>query len=197
MNWYCNKSGNYKEITNSSSSIINYSAIDEITVTSTLLIPSLTKENEGIYKCTGSNNVENFIDAVASFDAVITIQGNTISSFNEIYSFVYAVPPTILPAEEQFIGVQTYDYTLRFIIRNDSPSVQSNNIHWYFTDLTSRTTHTIEANNGTKYRFTPDRLSLTIFNVTLFDRGNYTIRAGNEAGIREFTSYLDVHGMTL
>ena len=107
------------------------------------------------------------------------------------------VPATIYPNErlDKVVGVKDYDFSFGFVIEHDFPPVQLNNIQWHFTNL-SNVTVDLRANgtDSAHYTLSKDFRQLQITNVQLSDRGHYTLTATNEAGIRNSTINLDVHG---
>ena len=108
-------------------------------------------------------------------------------------NFMHVVPPSIFPDEDRYIlaGVKDSNLSIMFHIEDDFPPVQLSNIHWHFTDL-SNVTKQIEPSNH--YVFSSDLTVLVIHNIQLADRGNYSLRAGNEAGERSDTVQVDVYG---
>ena len=110
-------------------------------------------------------------------------------------SSVYIVPPSIFPDEDRHIlaGVKDSNFSITFHIENDFPQVQFSNIHWHFTNL-SNITAEIEPFTNDHYVFSSDFTILGIRNVQLADRGNYSLTAGNEAGVRSSEVEMDVYG---
>ena len=94
--------------------------------------------------------------------------------------------PTVLPVHKEIVGLINETITIDFNIKN----AKKDNINWKFKPLGSEIfNYTINS------RFlSPDRLSLTIFNVQLKDRGVYKIIVSNEMGTKEATVFLDVYG---
>ena len=106
---------------------------------------------------------------------------------------VYVVPPSIFPEENRYIlaGVKDSNFSIIFHIEDDFPQVQIFNIHWHFTNLNHITTK-IEPSDH--YEFSSDLTVLVINDVQLADKGNYSLTAGNEAGVRSATVQMDVYG---
>ena len=106
---------------------------------------------------------------------------------------MHVVPPSIYPDEERYIlaGVKDSNFSITFHIEDDFPPVQFPNIHWHFTNL-SNVTKQLEPSDH--YVFSGDLTVLVIHNVQLADRGNYSLTAGNEAGVRSATIQMDVYG---
>ena len=102
-------------------------------------------------------------------------------------SFLYLVPPTVQPVSNRVIGLLNESVTISFTITDDFPKVKVYNIQWQFKPLGNETFILI-------YSTSSDRLSLTISNVQLSNRGLYKMLAQNEAGISEATVVLDVYG---
>ena len=87
--------------------------------------------------------------------------------------------------DSPIIGVDTESVVLQFVITQDDPLIQVNNIRWEF--LTSDglvediTTSSI---TDPHYELSADRLSLTIVQLNFAHQGRYTLFATNEAGTR-------------
>ena len=107
--------------------------------------------------------------------------------------FIHVVPPSIFPDENHYIvaGVKDGNFSITFHIENDFPQVQLSNIHWHFTNLSNVTT---DIEHSGHHDFSSDLTVLEIHNVQLADRGNYSLTAGNEAGIRSSEIEMDVYG---
>ena len=216
ISWYRNttSSNGFQLIKSSRAEISDQKSNERRISDSTLQVFDVVKEDEGTYRCLGANNVGNFIYAVNSSEAFITIHGKCLFVFLSIYAssihlflpFIYSsiysfilliVPPTIYPNHREYIvvGVKDYDFSFGFVIEFDFPPVKLNNIQWHFTNLLKQTVDLL-ANNSRdpRHTFSDDLRSLMIKNVSLNDRGNYTLTATNEAGIRSSTVYLEVHG---
>ena len=106
---------------------------------------------------------------------------------------MHVVPPNIFPEEDRYIlaGVKDGNFSIIFHIEDDFPQVQLSNIRWHFTNLNHTTT---EIEPSDHYEFSSDLIVLEIHNVQLADRGNYSLTAGNEAGVRSATIQMDVYG---
>ena len=107
--------------------------------------------------------------------------------------FMHVVPPSIFPDEDRYIigGVKDSNFSIIFHIEDDFPSVQLSNIHWHFTNLSHVTIEIVPSDH---YVFSGNLTVLGIHNVQLADRGNYSLTAGNEAGIRSAEIQMDVYG---
>ena len=105
------------------------------------------------------------------------------------------VPPTITPNRDNYAvtAVKDYQYTISFNIIDDFPKVKPENINWKFSSDATGSTTLITDND--LLHLSKNRLSLNFLDIELIDRGNYTITATNEAGIRSSTINLNVHGM--
>ena len=103
------------------------------------------------------------------------------------------MPPNIFPDEYRYIlaGVKDSNFSIIFHIENDYPPVQLSSIHWNFTDLNHTTT---EIEPSDHYVFSNNLTVLEIRNVQLADRGNYSLTAGNEVGVRSSEIEMDVYG---
>ena len=105
-----------------------------------------------------------------------------------MFSFLYLVPPTVQAVSSKVIGLLHESVTISFTITNDFPKVKVYNIQWQFKPLGNETFNSIKSEF-----LSEDRLSLTISNVQLSNRGLYKLLAQNEAGIGEATIVLDVY----
>ena len=103
------------------------------------------------------------------------------------FIFIHLAPPTVQPVSSNVTGFYNESITIKFIINNDYPSVEHNNISWEVKPLDSKTFRSIKATSA-------DCLSLQILNVKLSDRGVYKMSAKNEAGTDEATVTVDVFG---
>lgn len=103
------------------------------------------------------------------------------------------VPATINPLDDSVVGVFEYSQSMGFVIVNDFPRVNLTNIQWQFVDLNNTVVNLLSMTD-TRHTFTSDLRVLTINPVLLSDRGTYTLTATNEAGIRNSTINLIVHG---
>ena len=83
--------------------------------------------------------------------------------------------------------------TFLFILTNDDPPVQTNNIRWLFHTLTT----TVDITDSTDNRYTlgDDRLSFIIDGVTHTDEGEYILQATNEAGISRGSVFINIQGL--
>ncbi len=115
--------------------------------------------------------------------------------------YVCAVPPTVIPLESSPIGVETRDgspseITVGFSITRALPSVSRDNITWtYFIDATMEQVDLRElADNNSKYIFDESYETLTINNLSYFDAGIVILSASNEAGIKNASLNLTIHG---
>ena len=106
---------------------------------------------------------------------------------------LYVVPPSIFPSEDDYsiAGVKDSIFSITFHIKDDFPPVQLSNILWHFTNLNHVTT---EIQPSDHYVFSSDLRVLEIHSVQVSDRGNYSLTAGNEAGIRSAEVEMDVYG---
>ena len=83
--------------------------------------------------------------------------------------------PTVYPNENFYrvAGVKSYSVKLGFVIVS---TVQSQSVQWHFTNLSNVTisllTNTTAINS--RYVFSDNFRNLTITDVQLSDRGNYT-----------------------
>ena len=106
---------------------------------------------------------------------------------------MHVVPPSIYPDGDRSIlaGVKDSNFYITFQIEDDFPPVQLSNIRWHFTNLSNVTT---EIEPSDHYVFSSDLTVLEIRNVQLADRGNYSLTAGNEAGVGSAAVQMDVYG---
>jgi hypothetical protein len=124
-----------------------------------------TTRNEGVYKCTGSNGIQNLINATN-------------------YSFITLIVqtrPNVLPlnATLQIDALPNETIKLSFMISHASPLVLPADIKW--TLLQSNKT-IIDLTNDPNVVFSPDWLSLTIVSMTTKYAGIYSFEATNPAG---------------
>ena len=106
-----------------------------------------------------------------------------------MFSFLYLVPPTVQAVSNKVTGLLHESVTISFTITNDFPKVKVYNIQWQVKPLGHERFNTIDSK-----LLSEDRLSLTVSNVQLSNRGLYKMSAQNEAGIGEGTIVLDVYG---
>ena len=109
---------------------------------------------------------------------------------------MFTVPATIYPSgrRDTLTGVKDYEITIRFVIEDAFPEVQSENIDWYFLSDATNIQTPIMSTVVNRYTFDEERVALTITDLDLIDRGRYIITATNEAGVRSSSIYLDIHG---
>ena len=91
------------------------------------------------------------------------------------------------PVLNNVTGFYNESINIAFAITNDYPRVEHNNIKWLFKSLGSDMVKFINPTS-------PDRLSLTISNVQLSNRGIYIMSAENEAGSDVATVTVNVFG---
>ena len=78
--------------------------------------------------------------------------------------------------------------TVSFVILDASPEVQTQNIHWTFTDLNGNSFNIPAGSMMTNFStdltgvFSGDRLNLTLSGLNNVFEGTYTMMATNEAG---------------
>ena len=91
ISWHRNTtSSNGFQSIKSSRAKISYQKDDERRISdSTLQVFDVVKEDEGTYRCLGVNNVGNFIDAVNSSEAFITIHGKRPSIYPSIHVSIH------------------------------------------------------------------------------------------------------------
>ena len=82
--------------------------------------------------------------------------------------------------------------TLAFALSEDSPPVQTENIHWFHHSLDSRVDITFS--NDPRLFLSLDRLSLQITGIIDNDEGEYVLEASNEAGIGRGFIAISVRG---
>ena len=89
------------------------------------------------------------------------------------------------------IGVEFRDVELTFNISHDLPSVEIEDIRWYFQQKKNITHRPIENNHH--YQFSEDKLTLKLVNLSLlFDTGFYIVEASNIVGTGRDSVYLDI-----
>ena len=97
------------------------------------------------------------------------------------------MPPSVLPVSNNVIGLLNESITIAFTVTDIVSPVNLLKIQWQVKPLNSETFRSINPTS-------PDRLSLTISNVQLSNRGMYIMSAENEAGTDEATVTVDVFG---
>ena len=102
-------------------------------------------------------------------------------------SYFHIVPPSVLPVSDYIIGLFNESITIAFTITDVVSPVNLLKILWQVKPLNSDTFRSIIPTS-------PDRLSLTIPNVQLSDRGMYKMSAENEAGADEAIVTVNVLG---
>ena len=90
-----------------------------------------------------------------------------------------------LLTEEEVIGVEGRSITLNFTVMGDEPRVLPNSVRWYLNGMA-------EVMEDERLRFSPDRLSLNITNLSRSDEGIYTVNATNIVGTGSAEVFLDV-----
>ena len=116
-----------------------------------------------------------------------------------------SVPPTVLPTSVQpLIGVETRDgsrseVSIEFAITRAEPRVELQDIEWSYRSMSDGMEMDLDTffNDSDKFALSDDLTSLTVFNVSLFDAGMFTLSASNEAGTHNATIQLSVHGECL
>lgn len=106
-----------------------------------------------------------------------------------------SVSAEVSPAGNQSqLAFRDRQTTLEFIIERASPDVESEGIEWIFESDRLDLAIVVSTNNDSRYYFSENRRSLTIFNLTINDTGRYTIIATNPAGARSSFIDLDIQG---
>ena len=118
------------------------------------------------------------------------------------YVIFYSVPPEVIPLgnSQRITAIEANSATLDFRIDRAFPPVKFFNIHWFYSNSSTREEITSLTNRpglSSNYTFSNDRLSLTVANIVqareggdLTDAGRYTLEATNEAGVG--SSYIDI-----
>ena len=107
--------------------------------------------------------------------------------------FIVVVPLVTSTTQTQ-VAFRGHNTTLKFNITEASPDVISEDIDWTFTGERFYGREDIISDNDTRYSFSADRRSLTIFNLTTNDAGEYRLTAKNAAGSNYDALRLDVQG---
>ena len=105
---------------------------------------------------------------------------------------------TVLPlirflGDTPVLGIVHRSITLSFVIDNAFPNVEPANAVWMFRAEDSPII-TVREQADSRYKFSSDRRSLMITNLTHEDEGQYTITATNAAGSDSFAVNLDIEG---
>lgn len=106
------------------------------------------------------------------------------------FDFFIASPIVSRVSAEIEIGVVTRNITLTFEVFRDTPNVNHSDIKWFLND-----TEIINVNGH--HIFSPSRQSLTIFNLSFADEGNYTFSASNIVGTGLNSLFLDIESKGL
>ena len=85
------------------------------------------------------------------------------------------------------IGLLTQSVELVFRITEDVPRVQPQNITWSLNDTILLPSDTVV--------FSPDRQSVTLYDLMEEQEGEYTITVSNDIGVDSAYVYLDVESM--
>ena len=113
------------------------------------------------------------------------------------------VAPTVTPGRsEPVIGLLTRDgspsqINVTFSITRAKPAVELEDIFWtYHTNENPADTTEVEVlvQNSSKYKFSDDLRTLTIFNLSLSDGGVFMLSATNAAGMDSARQELIIHG---
>lgn len=105
-------------------------------------------------------------------------------------SFI-AQPVVLFTGNGTIVGVQLRDIAMTFNVSRDLPSVEVENIRWYFTQQGTNIRKEITQTDP-RYTFTSDRLTLTITQLSLNDSGVYSVNATNIVGTGTANVVLDV-----
>ena len=113
------------------------------------------------------------------------------------------MPPTVTPGRsDPVISVLTRDRTplhvkMTFSITQAKPAVDPKDIFWTYSPK-ENPADSIDVKalvqNSSKYEFSNDFKTLTIFNLGLSDGGVFTLSATNEAGMDSASQELVIHG---
>lgn len=104
----------------------------------------------------------------------------------------YLVPANVTPVTSSpLTGVDAETVVLEFMITQDDPLVQVDDIRWEFT-ANDRSVEDITLSSITDphYQLSSDRLSLTIIQLSSAHQGRYTLFATNKGGTR--SNYIDL-----
>lgn len=108
------------------------------------------------------------------------------TSMTIIFPLFYLVPANVTPiTNSPTTGVDTETVVLEFIITQDDPLIQVNNIQWKFTANDRSVVDITElSDTDPHYELSANRLALTIIQLSSAHQGRYTLFATNEAGTR-------------
>ena len=110
------------------------------------------------------------------------------------------VPPNIHPASglTSQIAVKDGDYVIEFSITEDFPSVQPDDIQWWYqedaTFIPRPWPPSLDFELEERHYLSSNKRLLSIDDVQIIDGGLYTLSAANEAGTRNQTISLTIHG---
>ncbi len=99
----------------------------------------------------------------------------------------------MIAAIEDVVAVTGGNVFLIFNVSDDSPKVSSSGISWLFNSGSTEV-EIVYPGDGRRV-IANDRLSITITGVVYADEGEYTLLAGNAAGVGLGTVSLDVQGV--
>ena len=111
---------------------------------------------------------------------------------------VPAAPPIVTAETQAAIALTGEGFKIVFAIASDIPKVSPIDVTWRFTPTRGGgVTRDLDDSADQRFQFSPDRLTLTISGVSLFDDGVYTVGATNPAGSDSDYTRLTVYGEEL
>lgn len=117
--------------------------------------------------------------------------------YHNAFYHTYTVPPTVEPfdGKDAVAGVKGRDYQLKFTIRRASPPVETKEIVWTYSNVTSgQTDIDIAELDSSRFILDPSRLSLKIADIMFFDDGIFSLTATNPAGVHTASINFTVYG---
>ncbi|XP_019856347.1 PREDICTED: hemicentin-2-like, partial [Amphimedon queenslandica] len=170
IEWYfIGKDGNEVQIHNASRSL----PLSDRTIVSNLTLTNVTIDQEGSYRCKGTNNVTNLIGS----------KEDTL-----IHLTVHSPPQLIrVNSSSNYSLLVNESITLSFSINFASPPVKSEQVAWTLTTVNREIK---ELNSSDQFQISADGLSLTIFSVSLEENGFIQSTVYNEVGTDSKGYYL-------
>lgn len=153
--------------------------------TSILNITSSVLSDESSYTCIASNNITNIIKSPENGTIDLVIQGIIMNTSFLHLLYIIGAPVVKAISSTESIGVFSRNVTLVFDIIAANPPVTLSNVIWEFNGLP------LEAQSES-VKFSPDKLSVTLSNLTFSNEGDYKVTVSNPAGSSSDSIHLDI-----